>query len=119
MLYGKHTRTWVNSLGAEWRNEVQLGYENMLRTSLYQPLDVGQRWFIEPRALAQSTVEDIFLDGDRVARYDFRDIGGGFDFGVNIGHRAQARIGYAYVHRNMHIQTGPRLLPEKATMTRV
>jgi NTE family protein len=113
VLYGKHTRTWVNSLGAEWRNEAQVGYENMLRTSFYQPLDIGQRWFVEPRALAQSTVEDIFLDGDRVARYDFRDIGGGFDLGVNIGHQAQARIGYSYVHRNLHIQTGPRLLPEE------
>ena len=28
VIYGKHTRTWLNSLGAEWRNEVQLGYFN-------------------------------------------------------------------------------------------
>jgi NTE family protein len=113
VLYGKHTRTWVNSLGAEWRNEVQLGYENQLTTSFYQPLDIGQRWFIEPSVMAQSTVEDIFLDGDRVTRYDFRDFGGGVDLGVNMGQRAQARIGYAYVQRKLHIQTGPRLLPEE------
>ena len=42
MVYGKHTRTWMNSLGAEWRNEVQLGYFNNLSTSFYQPLDVAQ-----------------------------------------------------------------------------
>ena len=34
VIYGKHTRTWINSLGAEWRNEVQVGYENALRTEL-------------------------------------------------------------------------------------
>ena len=28
VVYGKHTRTWLNSLGAEWRNEVQLGHFN-------------------------------------------------------------------------------------------
>ncbi len=40
VVYAKHTRTWLNSLGAEWRNEVQLGYFNNLSTSFYQPLDV-------------------------------------------------------------------------------
>ncbi len=42
VVYGKHTRTWLNSLGAEWRNEVQLGYFNNLSTSFYQPLDIAQ-----------------------------------------------------------------------------
>ena len=49
VVYAKHSRTWLNSLGAEWRNEVQLGYFNNLSTSFYQPLDVGQRFFVEPR----------------------------------------------------------------------
>src|SRR5262245_11486697 len=49
VMYGKHARTWINDLGGEWRNEVQLGYENLFMTSLYQPLDVAQRYFVEPR----------------------------------------------------------------------
>ena len=32
VVYAKHTRTWLNALGAEWRNEVQLGL-------LQQPVD--------------------------------------------------------------------------------
>ena len=111
-IYAKHTRTWVNALGAEWRNEVQLGYENSLRTSLYQPLDVGQRFFVEPRVNLALTHEDFFFDGDRVATYQFGDIGGGFDFGANLGHRAQARVGYVYSHRTVDVDTGSRLLPE-------
>ena len=47
VVYAKHTRTWLNSLGAEWRNEVQLGSENLLATSLYQPLDAAVH---QPRA---------------------------------------------------------------------
>ena len=50
VIYGKHTRTWVDSLGAEWRNELQLGGETYLSTSFYQPLDAAQRFFVEPRA---------------------------------------------------------------------
>ena len=48
VVYAKHTRTWLNSLGAEWRNEVQLGYFNNLSTSFYQPLDVAQRFSSNP-----------------------------------------------------------------------
>jgi NTE family protein len=112
VIYGKHTRTWLNSLGAEWRNEVQVGYENALRTSLYQPLDVGQRWFVEPRAVLSQTREDIFTDGERIATYSFGDIGGGVDLGINFGRRAQARVGYVYAHRTVDVDTGSPLLPE-------
>ena len=58
------------------------------------------------------TREDVFRDGDRFATYDFGDIGGGIDFGVNFGHRAQARLGYVYTHRAVDVDTGSPLLPE-------
>ena len=93
VIYAKHTRTWLNAYGAEWRNEVQLGYENLFKTSLYQPLDVRQRLFVEPRAVLSLTREDLFRDGDRIATYNFGDVGGAVDLGVNLGHRAQARVG--------------------------
>ena len=111
VIYGKHTRTWLNDLGAEWRNEVQLGYESLLSTSFYQPLNVLQTVFVEPHLFWSRTWEDIFLDGDRLARYRFGDWGGGIDFGVNIGSNAQARLGYTYTRRNTDVETGPRLLP--------
>ncbi len=111
-IYARHTRTWINTLGAEWRNEVQIGYENSLRTGFYQPLDVGQRFFVEPRANLSLTREDLFYDSERVATYNFGDVGGGVDFGANFGHRAQARVGYLYTHRTVDIDTGSPLLPE-------
>jgi NTE family protein len=112
LLYGKHTRTWLNSYGAEWRNELQVGYENLLKTSFYQPLDVAQRWFVEPRATLSLTREDIFSDGERIATYNFGDIGGALDLGVNFGSRAQARLGYLYTHRTVDVDTGSTFLPE-------
>jgi NTE family protein len=111
-VYAKHTRTWLNSLGAEWRNEIQIGLDNTLRTAFYQPLDVEQRWFVEPRVVLSLTREDVFYDGERLATYNFSDLGGGVDFGLNMGHRAQARLGYIYTRRDVSVDTGSLLLPE-------
>jgi NTE family protein len=111
-LYGRHTRTWVNSLGAEWRNELQFGGDSSLSTSLYQPLDVSQRFFIEPRVAYSAEFENIFLDDERVARYRFDDALAQVDFGANAGRYAQARLGYVYDRRKVRVDVGSPLLSE-------
>jgi len=112
VVYGKHTRTWLNSLGAEWRNEVQLGYNNLLSTSLYQPLDVAQVFFVEPRAFWVRSWEDVFLDNERLATYRFSDSGGSVDLGANLSDDAQLRVGYLYTRRKALVDTGSPVLPE-------
>jgi NTE family protein len=112
VVYGKHTRTWLNSLGAEWRNEVQLGYFNNLSTSFYQPLDVAQRFFVEPRAFWTRSWEDVFVDNERLARYKFSDVGGALEVGTNPSDNAQLRMGYLYTRRDVGVETGSPLLPE-------
>jgi NTE family protein len=112
VIYGKHTRTWINQLGAEWRNEAQLGYFNQLSTSFYQPLDVAQRFFIEPTAFYTRSWEDVFLDGDRLARYRFDDMGGKVSLGVNLSDDSQLSVGYLYTKRDASVETGPQLLPD-------
>jgi NTE family protein len=112
VIYAKHTRTWLNSLGAEWRNEVQLGYYNNLSTSFYQPLDVAQRFFVEPRAFYVRSWEDVFLDNERLATYKFTDSAVNVDLGANLGDDAQIRVGYLYTKRNTDVETGSNLLPE-------
>jgi NTE family protein len=111
-LYGRHVRTWVNSLGAEWRNEVQIGGENLLATSLFQPLDGAHRFFVEPLAVFSKSIEDLFIDDERIARYEFQDIAGVIEAGVNVGSYAQARIGYVYDHREVDVDIGSALMPE-------
>ena len=111
-LYGRHVRTWLNSLGAEWRNEMQIGGQTLLSTSLFQPLDAAHRFFVEPQITFSRSLEDLFVDDERVARYIFGDFGGVLDFGVNIGPYAQARVGYAYTHRKVYVDIGSPLLPE-------
>ena len=59
-LYGRHVRTWVNSLGAEWRNEVLFGGETLLSTSFFQPVDQAHRFFVEPRAGVCADLREYF-----------------------------------------------------------
>ncbi len=112
VVYAKHTRTWLNSLGAEWRNEVQLGHFNNLSTSLYQPLDIAQRFFVEPKVFWTRSWEDVFYDNERLARYKFSDWGGAFDIGANLSDDAQVRVGYLYTKRQASVETGSPILPE-------
>jgi NTE family protein len=113
-LYGRHVRTWVNSLGAQWRNEGQVGGQTLLSTSFYQPIDVAQRFFVEPRAFYSRSIEDVFQDDERIARYEFQDLGVRLDAGANIGRYAQARIGYLHDSRKVDVDIGSPLLPESS-----
>ena len=112
LLGVQHVRHWLNDRGGQWRNTVQVGYETLFRTSLYQPFDVAQRYFVEPTLFASRTVEDLYVDGDAIAVYRFIDLGGGVEFGVNAGNTAQFRVGYVTSKRKSDLQTGIGNLPD-------
>jgi NTE family protein len=111
-FYLQHERTWINRLGGLWRNELQLGSEQLLSTSFYQPFEVKQRFFVEPRAFWNRDWENVFYDSHDVARYRFDDRGGRVDFGVNISNQAQLRVGYLATQRQVSLETGSPLLPQ-------
>jgi NTE family protein len=107
----QHVRRWLNSYGGQWRNRVQIGSDSLLDTSLYQPLNVAQTFFVEPGALLRRTLEDVYNDGERVARYQFHDLGGSVDFGVNLERNGQIRVGYWLTKRRTVVDTGIALMP--------
>ena len=47
-LLASHRMKWLNSFGAEWRNDVILGSDVLLSTELYQPLSTRQYLFVAP-----------------------------------------------------------------------
>jgi NTE family protein len=107
----QHVRRWVNSLGAQWRNQLQIGDESLITTSFYQPFDVGQHTFVEPSAFGERIVEDLYNKGDRIATYEFVDLGGRVELGWNASRYAQLRAGYLYDQRKTRIDTGFAALP--------
>jgi NTE family protein len=108
----QHVHHWVNSLGAQWRNQIQIGDESFLTTSFYQPFDVAQRTFVEPGLFAERIVEDLYDHGERIATYEFIDLGGRVDLGWNASRYAQFRLGYLFDQRRTRIDTGFEILPQ-------
>src|SRR6185437_5660402 len=107
----QYVRRWLNDYGGQWRNQLQLGTSSSLLTSVYQPLETAQIFFVEPSALAGRSVEDIYVDYKRIAQYFFRDFGGRADVGVNFGSNSQLRAGYWADRRSVEVDTGPPSLP--------
>jgi NTE family protein len=108
----QYVRHWLNDRGGQWINNVQVGYEAVLSSSLYQPFDVAQRFFVEPGLFATRTAEDLYVDTERVAEYRFTDLGGEIDLGINLGQTGQLRVGYVNTRRKAQVQTGVATLPE-------
>ncbi len=113
LLGVQHVHRWLNDRGGQWRNNLQIGYESILSTSFYQPLDVAQRFFVEPGLLVSRTAEDLYDDGDRIATYRFIDYGGRVDLGWNLSSAAQLRVGYLATQREAKLTTGEMQLPEE------
>jgi NTE family protein len=107
-----HDRTWMNSRGAQWHNALQLGRQALLVSDFYQPIDVRQRFFVQPILYSQEKIEDIYVDRDRVARYELRERYGQVDVGVNFGTTTQLRLGVRNGSHEAEIDTGVPALPE-------
>ena len=107
----QHVRHWINPLGAQWRNQIQIGDESSLSTNFYQPLDVAQSLFIEPGLFVDRTIEDVYDRGDRIATLEFVDLGGQLEFGWNASRFAQVRLGYLFDQRKTRVDTGLPLFP--------
>lgn len=70
-----HTRTQLNELNGEWRNQVQIGRERQLATELFQPLTWDGGLFINPRIEWYRAPVNLYAAGARVARYQLgRDV---------------------------------------------
>ena len=71
-LQFRHQYLPANRRGGEWETMLQFGNVGGARTSFYQPLDWGMRWFVEPSIAYEQGVQDIWLDGEAIAEYRFR-----------------------------------------------
>jgi NTE family protein len=107
-----HDRTWMNSRGGQWHNALQLGRQSLLLSDFYQPIDVRQRFFVQPILSSSEKVDDVYVDRDRVARYELRERYGQVDVGVNFGRTTQLRLGLRNGSHEAAVDTGVPALPE-------
>mgnify|MGYP000143252234 CR=1 FL=1 len=96
-LAANYRQTWVNSLGAEWRTEMQLGYDSFITTEFIQPLQTRDGAFVTPYAgLRRNTIE-FYQDKLRVGDYEIKQLSIGVDVGVT-GKYGELKLG-PYFHR--------------------
>ena len=116
-LAASYKKTWLNSLGAEWRTDVQMGRTSRLATEFYQPLSVEGTWFVAPNAKVERKAFDLYQGSQRVARYDLRTLQGELDLGLNLQRYGAIRVGYLAGNVNAKLDTGPEALapPEGST----
>ena len=112
MIGGDYLRTWINPLGGEVHGSWRFGRTSGLDASFYQPLDAAHRWFIEPGAAGQRSIEDLFIDGESVARYRFSHAWGSLDVGRVFGNRMELRAGLRAGGQSVDREIGDPGLPE-------
>jgi NTE family protein len=112
-FYGQLRSTWLNSFGAEWRNDVVLGNDVVLASRFYQPLSPNQRWFVEPRVAYSDTPLYIYSRDVLAALYRERTPGVGLDAGLNFNQYGQLRLGVYRGNSKLDLGSGQLFLPRK------
>jgi NTE family protein len=89
--------TELNSLGAEWVSDLQVGTAPLLATELYLPLSNVARYFVAPHADIEAhdvaqVVNDRQVGDFRVSSVDY-----GVDFGRELANWGEVRVGAVLV----------------------
>lgn len=92
-VFGRITRAGINRLGAEWRNDIQLGTDPRLFSEFYQPLSFDSRFFVAPYLELEQSNVNAFAQETTVARYRLSEGRIGFDLGRELGRIGEFRLG--------------------------
>ena len=116
-LLGSYRKKWMNSLGGEWRTDLQIGRTSSLMSEFYQPLTADGRFFVAPHAGIERRTSDIYQESDRIATYDVLSAVAGADAGINFGRYGEARFGLLGGTLEPSLSTGPDwLVPEQSSV---
>ncbi len=111
-----YTRRWINSLGAEWKTQFNLGRLTGIYSEFYQPLTVSRLFFISPSVWWKRELYDVYAGSHREASYTVTSYAGGIDFGYQPGRYGEARLGLQFGRFRAKSQVGSIDLPEDHAM---
>jgi NTE family protein len=111
-----YTRRWINSRGAEWKTQVNLGWLTGIYSEFYQPLTVSRLFFISPHARWKRQLYDVFVGRHREASYSVTSYEGGVDFGYQPWMYGEARLGLRFGKFKAASKVGEVDLPEDHAM---
>ena len=105
------TKTGLNSYGAEWRTDAQLGTDPFLFTEFFQPFSADSRFFIAPRATLEERNVNTFSGSDAIARYRVSEGVFGLDVGRDLGRWGELRFGVQRGVGDARVKVGDPSLP--------
>jgi NTE family protein len=114
--YNAETRfllTEMNSLGAEWMTDVQIGYDPKIFSEFYQPLDASRTWFVAPSARIEARDLPVYSKDVEIADYRAREAEGDFDVGRELGNWGEIRVGFHRLNGETHERYGDPDLVEQ------
>lgn len=106
-LLGSYRMTWLNSLGAEWRSDLQIGRTNMFYTEFYQPLVASRYFFVVPSFTLERTPVDLYSGQTKVAEFDNTIVRGAIDIGSQFTRYGEVRLGVLGGTLSPTLETGP------------
>ena len=110
-LAARMTRAGINRLGAEWRNDIQLGTDPKLFSEFYQPLSFDSRFFVAPRVNLGQRNLNAFAQNETIASYRLTEAEAGVDFGRELGRIGELRLGLFRGLGDARVRVGDPSLP--------
>jgi NTE family protein len=104
-------RIGINSRGAEWLTDVQLGTDPILASEFYQPFRAGSGPFVAPRVGLRQRNFNAFEGSDAIARYRISESEAGLDLGTEIGSIGEFRVGAYRGFGKARVKVGDPALP--------
>jgi NTE family protein len=89
--------TEINSLGAEWLNDVQIGTNPKIITEFYQPLSAERLWFVAPSLRVERRDLLVYANNTEIADFRIREAEADLDVGREFGNWGEIRFG---LHRS-------------------
>jgi len=103
--------TELNSSGAEWLSDFQIGDHPKILTELYQPLSLRYRYFVAPRFEFGTRSLQVLDNNKHVAEYRVRATQGNLDFGREFGDWGEVRAGLYRGKGTSYVNIGDPNLP--------
>jgi NTE family protein len=105
-LAASYRKTWINSLGASWRSMVQFGFNNLIFSEFYQPLNAEGDYFVAPNISFASRPVYLYQGRNNVASYTLSSAQVGLATGVHIKSYGEFRVGLVGGTMKPELETG-------------
>ncbi|WP_076416741.1 patatin-like phospholipase family protein [Shewanella sp. UCD-KL12] len=89
-----YTMTDLTDTGGEWRNELKLGFEKLVSTEFYQPLDYDQGFYGRVKASYEINDWEFFDDNSRVLQLSQKQYRGDVGIGYNYVKEGMIELGF-------------------------